>query len=583
MKNFEPDRWYAVASASDLAARHVHHTELQGQELALWRDDNGVVNAWENRCPHRGMRFSMGVNMGNELRCQYHGWTYESGSGACTFVPAHRTALNPTSACAHTFAVKELNGIVWVSLGTPTGDPQSFRELSGKRIPLRSLPYNVDLQTLKSALQEQSLRFDEFFANSVQAEVIGDDAIQLKSVGAEHSILVHLQPHSTNKSVAHALLVGRETVETEALKTFSVLMSELRRRIEKKTPQPVTTVSALTPATPAAADIKPIAFVAPQTKQPADFVCKVTSRTKHTDDIVAFELTPIGRPVPQLAPGMHVSVVTPSGMVRQYSVVNRPDERNAIVIGVKRELASRGGSQSMHDLVNEGTELTITIPKNGFALRRNGRRPLLVAGGIGITPILAMAQALSATADNFEMHYFVRGPEHTPFTDRLTALAPNVQIHGGLDAAQTARQLKEIFEAADPSKTEVYTCGPGPMIEAVSKAASARGVPDEHIRFEYFKNDDVVLTGGEFDVTLLKSGKSFRVAADKTLLKACLDNGVQVEASCEQGVCGTCMTGVVSGVPEHNDTYLSKAERESGKWIMPCVSRCKSGSLVLDI
>lgn len=581
MKNFEPDRWYPVASQADVVSRHVYQTELQGQELALWRDDNGVVNAWENRCPHRGMRFSMGVNMGNELRCQYHGWSYESGSGACTFVPAHRTATNPTSACAHTFAVKESDGIVWASLGTPEGEPPSYRELKGKRIPLRSLPFNVDVHTLKASLEEQSSHFAEYFKGAVSSTWVADDLVQLKSTEGEHSILLHLQPHSANKSVAHALAAAVDQVDPKSFKAFAVLMSELRRTVEKKAPPAAIAVKTL--AATATAQVKPITIVPPQAKQSAEIVCKVTSRVKHTDDIVAFELTPVGRPVPQLAPGMHVSVVTPSGLTRQYSVVNKPDERHAIVIGVKREAASRGGSQSMHDAVQEGTELTITIPKNGFPLRRNGRRPVLIAGGIGITPILAMAQALSATADNFEMHYFVRGPEHTPFTDRLTALAPSVHIHGGMDAGQTGRQLQQIFEACDPNQTEVYTCGPGPMIDAVSKAASARGIHEEHIRFEYFKNDDVVLTGDEFDVTLLKSGKTFRVAADKTLLKACLDNGVQVDASCEQGVCGTCMTAVVSGTLEHNDTYLSKAERESGKWIMPCVSRCKSGALVLDL
>jgi ferredoxin len=194
-----------------------------------------------------------------------------------------------------------------------------------------------------------------------------------------------------------------------------------------------------------------------------------------------------------------------------------------------------------------------------------------------------MAQALHAGGDAFEMHYFVRGPEHTPFTDRLKALEPGLKIHGGLDAAQTSAKLNEIFAASDPATVEVYTCGPGPMIDAVTRVAALRGIPEEHIRFEYFKNDEVVLTGAEFQVSLTKSGKTFTVPADKTLLKACLDNGVEIEASCEQGVCGTCLTGVVSGEPEHNDTYLSKKERESGKFIMPCVSRCKSSTLVLDL
>ncbi|WP_454740094.1 Rieske 2Fe-2S domain-containing protein [Cupriavidus necator] len=584
MKSFDTNRWYPIASASDLPSRHVYQTSLAGQELAVWRDDNGLVNAWENRCPHRGLRLTLGVNLGHELRCQYHGWTYETGSGGCTFVPAHREAIEPSSACVATFAVREKDGLVWASLGTPVVEPEALHMGNGAQIRtlLRSLPFNVPQEDISEALLSQVSRFSEcVVGGELQAEVTADGIIKMQGGQDQKVILFFLQPQASHKAVIHTMVFAAGTA-TLAFKTqFSQVFTEFRRSIEAShvsAPKIKQIRTASTLATEVPAVVVP--FPRPAS---TEFKCVVTTRLQETEDIVSLWLKPVCGTLPQLSPGMHISVTTPAGCVRQYSVVNSPDEREAFIIGIKREPASRGGSQSMHEQVAEGTELAISVPRNAFPLRRNGKRPVLIAGGIGITPILAMAQALMANGDAFEMHYFVRGAEHTPFGERLRALGAKLHVYAGLDGEATRAKLESVFAAADPSQTEVYTCGPAAMINCLSDVAAARGIAEESIRFELFKNEDVPTGGAAFEVELAKSGKSFTVSSNKSLLKACWDNGVNIEASCEQGVCGTCMTGVRSGDLEHHDTYLSKQERESGKWIMPCVSRCKIGKIVLDL
>ncbi|SOZ17154.1 Rieske 2Fe-2S domain-containing protein [Cupriavidus taiwanensis] len=584
MKSFDTNRWYPIASASDLPSRHVYQTSLAGQELAVWRDDNGNVNAWENRCPHRGLRLTLGVNLGHELRCQYHGWTYETGSGGCTFVPAHRDATEPSSACVPTFAVREKEGLVWASLGTPLVEPEALQvgNSAHVRTLLRSLPFNASQEEISDALLSQVNKFAECVGGGeLRAEVAADGIIKMQGRQDQKVIIFFLQPYSNHKAVVHTMVFAAGTA-TLAFKTqFSQVFTEFRRSIEAShvsAPKIEQIRTALTPATDVPAVVVPFPRAAS-----TEFKCVVTTRLQETEDIISLWLKPVGRVLPQLSPGMHISVTTPAGPVRQYSVVNSPDERDAFIIGIKREPASRGGSQSMHEQVAEGTELAITVPRNAFPLLRNGKRPVLIAGGIGITPILAMAQALQANSEDFELHYFARGAEHIPFGERLRALGANLHVYAGLDAEATRVKLESVFASATPSQTDVYTCGPAAMINCVSDVAAARGIAEESIRFELFKNEDVPTGGAAFEVELAKSGKHFTVSSDKSLLKACWENGVNIEASCEQGVCGTCMTGVLSGDPEHHDTYLSKQERESGKWIMPCVSRCKNGKIVLDL
>ena len=584
MNSLIDDRWYPIASASDLRDRHVFHASIKGQEMAVWRDDLGVLNAWENRCPHRGVRLSLGSNMGTTLRCQYHGWTYESGSGTCTYVPAHPTATNASNACVATFPVRERDGIVWSSLGVPTADPVQLAPGAPNVANLRSLIFRVSVDALESAL----LKYAEGVATVLGGEVVAQQmfpgVIRMGSPGTASFIVIYLQPVDEGKSATHALLFSGEAAPIELRLNFASALSAFRRLLEKSAQGLATVKSDIIPIRPVPA-VSAVSNPAVVQKKAlsADFRCRVVARSQEGVDVASFQLLPVDRPLPSLTAGMHINVHTPSGSMRQYSLVNRPNEGEGFVIGVKLESASRGGSRSMHDAVQVGTELIVSVPRNGFPLRLTAKRPTLIAGGIGITPILSMAQAMQHTGRSYSAHYFVRGPEHVPFQKRLDALGNALNLYAALDIQATVAKLSEVVNALDPGSDEIYICGPSALIDAVRQLAAKRGFTEDDVRFELFKNEDAAVDGLEFEVQLAKSGISFKVPAGKTVVKACAEHGVGIETSCEQGVCGTCMVPVIAGDLDHHDAYLSKAEKASGRWIMPCVSRVKSGTLVLDL
>lgn len=580
MSKVDKDRWYPIANVSELRDRHVGHTSLMGQEMALWRDDLGVLNAWENRCPHRGVRLSLGINMGSTLKCQYHGWTYQTGSGTCTYVPAHPSSFNPSNACVATFPVREMNGIVWSTLGHPTGAPEQLSDSGLSAINLRSLVFNVDGDVLEAALVEEAERFAVVLGGDVRAERLRPGSVRLSSASATAVLLLQVQPVAESKSATHALLVSQEPVPLQLRLDFARILAALRRLLEKKNGSAASSKTKRIAIRPIPVDVPPST---PKKMLSADFRCRVVARSQESVDVASFQLLPIDRPLPTLTPGMHIDVHTPSGIKRQYSIVNKPGELDGFVIGVKLESASRGGSKSMHEDVHVGSDLTVSIPRNGFPLRVTAKRPILVAGGIGITPILSMAQALAQGGRDYTAHYFVRGPDHTPFKRRLEALGHSLNLYNALDVQATVAKLGDLVNALDPATDEIYICGPLALIEAVSQLAEKRGFQDDNVRFELFANKDGAVDGVEFGLELARSGISFSIPAGKTVVKACAEHGVDIETSCEQGVCGTCIVPVISGDLDHHDAYLSKAERASGRWIMPCVSRAKSGILVLDI
>nr|H9N291.1 RecName: Full=Oxidoreductase NdmD [Pseudomonas putida]AFD03119.1 methylxanthine N-demethylase electron transfer protein [Pseudomonas putida] len=588
MNKLDVNQWFPIATTEDLPKRHVFHATLLGQEMAIWRDDSGSVNAWENRCPHRGLRLTLGANTGNELRCQYHGWTYESGTGGCTFVPAHRDAPPPNAARVNTFPVREKHGFIWTTLGQPPGEPISILDdaqlVNAVKTNLHSVVIDADIDGVVSVLRQNLSAFIDVFGAASAED------LHLKSMLQDRGILVtrsgsiaihfYMQRSTISKCVVHAQVLTPGRPGYELQKNYSYAMNVIRRAAEA-----------------VATDLISITDISDQTIEklevvrenmtkapPTHYICEVVTRTQETGDINSYWLKPIGYPLPAFSPGMHISITTPEGSIRQYSLVNGPDERESFIIGVKKEIQSRGGSRSMHEDVKVGTQLKVTLPRNGFPLVQTRKHPILVAGGIGITPILCMAQALDQQGSSYEIHYFARAFEHVPFQDRLTALGDRLNVHLGLGPDETRAKLPDIMEIHNAQDVDVYTCGPQPMIETVSAVALAHGIAEESIRFEFFsKKNDVPVSDEEYEVELKKTGQIFTVSPGSTLLQACLDNDVRIEASCEQGVCGTCITPVVSGDLEHHDTYLSKKERESGKWIMPCVSRCKSKKIVLDL
>lgn len=314
---------------------------------------------------------------------------------------------------------------------------------------------------------------------------------------------------------------------------------------------------------------------------------RVARKTLEALDIQSFELVDAhGGALPAFTAGSHIDVFLPNGLLRQYSLCNSPSEIHRYLIGVLRDPASRGGSLAMHGAVNEGDVLQISAPKNHFALATGAQRSLLLAGGIGVTPILCMAEQLAQQGARFEMHYCTRERGRTAFYDRIAGspFAQHVQCH--FDAGAPEQKLNMAALLAQPQAgCHVYVCGPKGFINAVLDQAKAAGWPDAQVHSEFFAGEEVKAQAGDgsFQVKLASSGKLITVPADTTVVKALADEGIEVMTSCEQGVCGTCLTRVIEGEIDHRDQYLTPEEQAANDQFLPCCSRAKSRLLVLDL
>jgi vanillate O-demethylase ferredoxin subunit len=314
---------------------------------------------------------------------------------------------------------------------------------------------------------------------------------------------------------------------------------------------------------------------------------RVVRKRTEADGICSFELASAdGTALPAFAAGSHVDVQLPAGTVRQYSLCNDPSESHRYLIAVLREAASRGGSAAMHDLVHEGSMLAISPPKNHFALAHDASAHLLMAGGIGVTPILCMAERLATMGAAFEMHYAARTLSRMAFVERIarSRFAARVRLH--LDDGDAAHKLDITgVLAAQPAGTHVYVCGPRGFMDAVIGAARTAGWPDSRVHFEYFAAGDTAPRSGDgaFEVLLASSGRVVAVQPDQSVIAALASAGVVVPTSCEQGVCGTCLTRVIDGTPDHRDSYLTPEEQAACDQFLPCCSRSRSPRLVLDL
>lgn len=317
----------------------------------------------------------------------------------------------------------------------------------------------------------------------------------------------------------------------------------------------------------------------------SDLKVRVAGKVSEADGISSFELVSVdGTPLPPFDAGAHIDVHLRDGLVRQYSLCNPPHERHRYQIAVLRDPSSRGGSTAMHDEIEAGHVITISAPKNHFPLEPAGRS-LLFAGGIGVTPLLAMAEALSAAGADFEMHYNVRSPERTAFRERIANAPYAARVHLHFDSGDAAQKLDvaKVLGAPRPD-THIYVCGPGGYIDHVLGAASALGWPPAQVHREYFSAVPVDEAGDTaFDVKLATSGKVFTIPVGRTVVEVLAENGIDIPVSCEQGVCGTCLTRVLEGVPDHRDVYLTDEERAANDQFTPCCSRSKSAMLSLDL
>jgi len=287
-----------------------------------------------------------------------------------------------------------------------------------------------------------------------------------------------------------------------------------------------------------------------------------------------------GQPLPQFSAGAHIAVQVPSGLLRKYSLCNDPAERDRYLVAVKREANGRGGSTDLIDHVKAGDQLMVAAPVNDFELPPRAQDFLFIAGGIGITPIMAMIRELRAQGKRFRLYYLSRSPETTAFIDELSApeIKDSVTIHyDGGDPANSL-DLRPIL-AERKNREHLYCCGPRPLMEAVRRMTDHWSSTAVH--FEAFTSAETHKpTDRPFKVRLAQSGAVIEVAADKTILEALREHGLEVPSSCESGTCGTCRTKLLAGKAEHRDLVLHDHERADT--IMICVSRALSDEITID-
>lgn len=313
---------------------------------------------------------------------------------------------------------------------------------------------------------------------------------------------------------------------------------------------------------------------------------KVVSRRQEARDILSYELAdPLGRDLPPFSAGAHIDVEVQEALVRQYSLCNSSAERHRYQIAVLKEPASRGGSRALHEQVVEGDIVRISEPRNHFRLVGPGTRSLLIAGGIGIAPILCMAEELSLAGSSFQMHYCARSSDRMAFGPRMAAsgFADRVILH--LDDGAEEQKLDVTSVLAHPLPDwHLYVCGPNGFMTWVLGAAAQRGWADSQIHREYFsQSGPPLMVAREFEVQLASSNRRLRVPVDKTVAQVLWENGIRIPISCAEGTCGSCVTRVIAGEPQHADSVLTPAERARNDRMTPCCSRARSDVLVLDL
>jgi vanillate O-demethylase ferredoxin subunit len=312
---------------------------------------------------------------------------------------------------------------------------------------------------------------------------------------------------------------------------------------------------------------------------------RVARRREEALDIASFELVrPDGSALPGFSAGSHIDVQLPGGLTRQYSLCNDAAEQHRYRIAVLRDANSRGGSSTMHDQVQEGDTLCISEPRNHFPLV-HAKRTLLFAGGIGVTPLLCMAQRLATTGAEFVLHYCTRSLERTAFVDEIAGSAYADRVHFHFDDGDAAQKLDLDAELGEPEPgTHLYVCGPTGFIDRVVKTAERFAWNKDQVHLEYFGAAPQDTKGDRpFQVKLAGSGATYEVPADQTVVQALQAHGIQILTSCEQGVCGTCITRVLQGECDHRDLYFTEEEKAKHDQFTPCCSRSKGPVLVLDL
>lgn len=311
---------------------------------------------------------------------------------------------------------------------------------------------------------------------------------------------------------------------------------------------------------------------------------RIASIADESPRVRSFALEAAGpEPLPPFTPGAHIDCHLPDGVVRSYSLLNAPEDASRYVIGVAKDADGRGGSRHIHEIWKVGDRIKISPPRNNFALVEEADYSVFIAGGIGITPLLSMVTRLDQLGRRWEMHYAVRTRSEAAFLDRIEqagVTTPRLHVRFHDEEGATRLNIAEVVQAA-PTRAHLYCCGPLRMLDAFADAAKDR--PADHLHVEYFTPREAAATDGGYEVVCQRSGPTIAVAPGQRMLDALLDAGINISFSCSEGMCGTCETRVVEGVPDHRDQFLSPEEQESNTLVMVCCSGSKTPKLVLDL
>ena len=290
--------------------------------------------------------------------------------------------------------------------------------------------------------------------------------------------------------------------------------------------------------------------------------------------------------LPAFSAGAHIDLILPGGLTRQYSIASAPSCRAYYELCVKQAPGSRGGSRFIHETLAVNDELEISLPRNLFALQAADHH-VLVAGGIGITPLLSMAAELMEKGQSFTLHYYTKSLAEAAYVEHLTSgfAEGNVCLHHSDQGRSPRQHLPDDFQRPQPG-THLYLCGPHALMAHMTEQAIRRGWDQRQIHQEAFSAPEGVADASKdqaFDVQLQSSGQLVQVNADQSIANALLQAGIEVPVSCEQGFCGACLTQVLDGIPCHRDSVMSDAEKGLNNQMTLCCSRSQSARLVLGL
>ncbi len=311
---------------------------------------------------------------------------------------------------------------------------------------------------------------------------------------------------------------------------------------------------------------------------------KVHAIRLEAGSIHSFELRAIhGASLPAFTAGAHVEVHMSEHLQRSYSLANSPGESDRYEIAVNKEPSGRGGSRYMHEQVRVGQILRISEPRNNFELNESAQHTVLIAGGIGVTPLRSMIARLQTLGAGWTLYYCGRERGSMAYLPQLQQLADQgANIHFNVDSENGGRflDMAQVIGSA-PANSHFYCCGPKPMLSAFEAATS--GMASERVHVEYFTAKEAAAADGGFVVQLVRSGRTIPIVVGKSILDTLLDAGVDVPFSCMDGICGSCEVRVLAGIPDHRDSILSQAERDANDKMLVCCSGSKSETLVLDL